>query len=68
MAKTPKRKPRKPQKRIKARQVEPDTYVVQFSLTAAPEQFFYLRFDTRREALRFVNFEDRDVIAAASIL
>lgn len=52
----------------KARQVEPATYVVQFRLTAAPEQFFYLRFDDRRKALRFVNFEDRDVIASAAIL
>lgn len=48
--------------------VEPETYVVQFTLVVLPGQYFYAKFPTRRKALRFVDFDDHDVIESARLL
>lgn len=60
-----KKRKRKP---VKARELEPGTYLVQFQLVAIPGQFFYARFTTRYAALQFVNFDDADVILSAALL
>jgi hypothetical protein len=52
----------------KLRPVEPEHFVVQFSLVSVRGQYFYARFKTRRAALRFVDFDDHDVIETACIL